>query len=205
MSIRLLPSLTTDLPEDRPVAGSRVVAALRCRALIDAFFKKAWQKSRPLGGLRGNCAFTALGAGTWQKSRLQTERPQTARSGGTGAEPLSRATARQSHSTQDPTRHRSNRRMDCEARSGFATSTVQECTPVLDCTGAGARREIARKPPPPPPDPPKTYITSFSPSAIKRMGMGLAAKATFSPAAFAPAILPLATASMYKLKHLPLN
>ena len=29
---------------DRPVAGLRVVAALRCRALI-VFFKKAWQKS----------------------------------------------------------------------------------------------------------------------------------------------------------------
>ena len=86
----------------------------------------------------------------------QTEPPQTARplanrtsavrpTGGTGAKPLLRATARKSHPKLNPTRHRSNRRMDCEARSGFATSTVQECTPVLDCTGAGARREIAHK------------------------------------------------------------
>ena len=39
-------------------------------------------------------------------------------------------------------------RMQCEARSGFTTSTEQECTTVLDCSGAGARPEIARNAPP---------------------------------------------------------
>ena len=53
----------------------------------------------------------------------------------------------------------SYRRMQREARSGFATSTGRECTIVLDPPsprlrrdkplGAGARREIARDAPPP--------------------------------------------------------
>ena len=34
----------------------------------------------------------------------------------------------------------SKRRMQCAARSSFATSTEQECTTVLDCSGAVARR-----------------------------------------------------------------
>ena len=42
-----------------------------------------------------------------------------------------------------------NRRMQRAARSGFATSTVRECTPVLDRTGAGTRPEIDRDAPPP--------------------------------------------------------
>ena len=36
----------------RPPGGYRKVAALRCRALIDAFSKKAWQKSRYSSKLR---------------------------------------------------------------------------------------------------------------------------------------------------------
>ena len=42
-----------------------------------------------------------------------------------------------------------DRRMQREAMSRFATSTVRECTTVLDHTGAGARQEIAHAAPPP--------------------------------------------------------
>ena len=42
-----------------------------------------------------------------------------------------------------------DRRMQRAAMSCFAPSTVQECTIVLDCIGAEARREIARDAPPP--------------------------------------------------------
>jgi len=42
-----------------------------------------------------------------------------------------------------------NRRMQRAARSCFATSTVRECTIVLDRTDAGARHEIDRDAPPP--------------------------------------------------------
>ena len=38
--------------------------------------------------------------------------------------------------------------MQRATRSCFATSTVQECTTVLDCTSAGARREIDHDAPP---------------------------------------------------------
>ena len=41
------------------------------------------------------------------------------------------------------------RRMQHEAMSRFAPSTVQECTTVLDCAGAEARQEIVRDAPPP--------------------------------------------------------
>ena len=41
-----------------------------------------------------------------------------------------------------------NRWMQRAARSGFATSMVQECTTVLDCNSAGARREIDHDAPP---------------------------------------------------------
>ena len=41
-----------------------------------------------------------------------------------------------------------NRWMQRAARSRFATSMVQECTTVLDCNSAGARREIDRDAPP---------------------------------------------------------